>query len=133
MRIPSVLALQALHGFVKHMPWDCVRFSVGEETVLLDQRIMAFKTPNGTLTGAGGPQHAYTTPPNQWGVVATNRGPDEFTYQLSFDDGQPHTLQRHRYGPGQIDVPAGTVLVPADGYVNVTLPSTTAEFWLEYA
>ena len=127
-------APQALEGFVKYMPWDSIRYSVDEQTLLKDNRILAFKTPNTTLTGGGGPRHAFKTAPNSWGVIVTNRKQlDAFTYEIGFDDGVAHTLKRHRYGPGLVDAAAGTVHVPAGKTVNATLPPLTAEFWLEYA
>jgi len=124
---------QALEGFAHHMPWDSVRYDVEEEAVLKNNRILAFKTPNTTMQGGGGPRHAFRTAPNSWGVIATNRLEMEFVYQIGFDDGEAHTLNRHRYGPGVVDAEAGSVHVPAGGTVNVTLPPLTAEFWLEYA
>ncbi len=42
----------ALRGFLKFMPWDSVRYSVTEDEVRKDQRIMAWKTPEGKLVFA---------------------------------------------------------------------------------
>lgn len=59
-------------GFAKHMPWDSTRVDVVESEVNTDARIVAFKTPNTTLShGGGGPLHAYKTPPGRLGMWAT--------------------------------------------------------------
>ena len=42
----------ALRGFLEFMPWDSVRYSVEEDEVRKDQRIMAWKTPEGRLAFA---------------------------------------------------------------------------------
>jgi hypothetical protein len=42
----------AVAGFVQYMPWNSVRFHVDETVVRNDQRIMAWKTPQGKLVFA---------------------------------------------------------------------------------
>ena len=42
----------ALRGFLEFMPWDSVRYTVAEDETRTDQRIMAWKTPEGQLVFA---------------------------------------------------------------------------------
>lgn len=42
----------ALRGFLKFMPWNSVRYSVEEDAIRSNQRIMAWKTPDGKLVFA---------------------------------------------------------------------------------
>ena len=131
----------ALAGFAKIMPWNSVRYDVAEATVNDDARIMAFKTPSDTLThGAGGPLHAFVTPPDRIGVVlaygrdVNNATGASFTYTLGFDDGRPHTLNGYRFTSDDsgYNISLGSVTVPASGYADITVPPLSIEFWIEW-
>ncbi|OPH50423.1 hypothetical protein BC351_07105 [Paenibacillus ferrarius] len=97
----------AVAGFVKYMPWNSVRYQVDESTVQLNNRIMAWKTPEGKLVFA-----------------LTNRGGGSYTFNM--DLGGAYTLAGHRYDKNTADLPLGNV---TGSNVSITLPGNSIEFW----
>eukprot|EP00041_Stephanoeca_diplocostata_P013581 m.238549 g.238549 ORF g.238549 m.238549 type:complete len:634 (-) comp19390_c0_seq7:142-2043(-) len=129
----------AVAGFAKHMPWESTRLYVVESEVNRDARIVAFRTPATTLSrGDGGPLHAFKTPPGRLGIILAYGQhalpSSNYTYGISINDGQSHVLNGYRYTPDAsgYNVSIGTVTVPAQGTINITLQALTIEFWLEY-
>nr|BFE58016.1 hypothetical protein GCM10020063_025420 [Dactylosporangium thailandense] len=98
-----------IHGFVKYLPWNSVRYAVDEATVRTDQRIMAWKTPQGKLVFA-----------------FTNRGTSTVTYTV--DTGSTRAFQGQQYTPTS----RNANLVDKTGPVlTLTLPPTSVQFWIE--
>ncbi len=104
----------ALAGFLKHMPWNCRRYAVAEDEVRKDQRIMAYKTPEGKMV-----------------IVVTNRGPRSFTFNI--EAGSRNSFKGYRYTPEE----AGTDFkgIPAGSQngdkLLVELPAMSWDFWVE--
>lgn len=99
----------ALAGFLKYMPWNATRYTVEEDEVRKDNRILAYKTPKGKLV-----------------IVVTNRLPTAFTFFVH--TGINKTFKGHRYTPGSRDVFAGS---KTGGTINPVLPPLSIEFWVE--
>lgn len=101
----------SVRGFLKHMPWDSVRYDVTEDEVRRDQRIMAFKTPEGRLV-----------------VALTNRSEDAaFSFQI--DTGVDAVFRGYRYTPDSEDE---IELEPLAGsQIRPTLPPLSIEFWVQ--
>lgn len=99
----------ALAGFLKHMPWDSRRLEVEEDTVRMNNRIMAYRTPAGKLA-----------------VAMTNRNAAPFTFQV--ETGAAGKFRGERYTPRECGVAAGEQAGPA---LKVTLPARSVEFWVE--
>ncbi|WP_371633076.1 hypothetical protein OG693_19340 [Streptomyces sp. NBC_01259] len=96
-------------GFVKYMPWDSVRYAVDESARLGDQRIMAWKTPQGKPV-----------------LAVTNRSAtDSFTYTV--DTQTAAAFEGHRYGPTTNNQNLGTRTGPQ---LTLTLPPLSIEFWV---
>ncbi|MBU3005566.1 Calx-beta domain-containing protein [Paraglaciecola arctica] len=100
----------AMAGFLRYMPWNSVRFEVEEDTVRLDQRIMAWITPQGQKVFA-----------------LTNRGAEPFTFEIDISDTQGQ-FSGHRYDVDVRDEYLGTV---NGNTVSITLPSMSIEYWVE--
>ncbi|MEV4514385.1 hypothetical protein AB0K00_36170 [Dactylosporangium sp. NPDC049525] len=98
-----------IHGFVKYLPWNSVRYAVDEGTVRTEQRIMAWKTPQGKLVFA-----------------MTNRSLSTVTYTV--DTGSVRSFQGQQYTP----TARNTNLTDKTGPVlTLTLPPTSVQFWIE--
>ncbi|WP_256011684.1 glycoside hydrolase family 30 beta sandwich domain-containing protein [Desertivirga xinjiangensis] len=99
----------ALAGFLKYMPWNSQRFSVDEQKILDDNRIMAFKTPKGKLV-----------------LVLTNRSGAPFTFNIN--TGIKRSFTGYRYTPAtrnlKLEKIKGAVITP-------TVPDLSIEFWVE--
>lgn len=104
----------AMAGFLKYMPWDSRRYAVTEDVVRNDNRVMAFKTPEGKMV-----------------VVITNRSGSDFTFNL--DVGVDAKFKRYRYSP--YDAGAGNLGVPMGFFegknARITLPNLTWEFLIQ--
>lgn len=104
----------ALAGFLKHMPWNCRRFAVDEDRVRKDQRILAYKTPEGKMV-----------------VAITNRGSQPFTFNI--ETNSTNGFKGYRYTPEE----AGTnfegigVGTRSGGKLSVELPAMSWDFWVE--
>lgn len=99
----------AIAGFLKYMPWNSQRFTVDEDVVRDDQRILAYKSPKGKLV-----------------VVLTNRSSHPFTFQVS--TGTKANFNGYRYTPQVRNMKLGRV---ASNRLNVTLPPWSIEFWVQ--
>ena len=103
----------SIRGFLKHMPWDSVRYDVTEDEVRTDQRIMSYKTPEGRLV-----------------IVLTNRAQDTaFTFNI--DTGTDAVFRGYRYTPRgteeiELDPLSGSTISP-------TLLPLSIEFWVQDA
>ena len=103
----------SIRGFLKHMPWDSVRYDVTEDEVRTDQRIMSYKTPEGRLV-----------------IVLTNRAQDTaFTFNI--DTGTDAVFRGYRYTPrGAEEIE----LAPLSGStISPTLLPLSIEFWVQDA
>jgi O-glycosyl hydrolase len=99
----------ALAGFLKYMPWNSVRYHVEEDVIRTDNRIMAFKTPNGKLV-----------------LVLTNRSGKPFTFTVA--TGINSRFKGYRFTPQQRNVPLKQK--PGTKLVN-TLTDLSVEFWVQ--
>lgn len=104
----------SLAGFVKHMPWDSRRYTVDEDNVRYNQRILAVKTPKNKLI-----------------IFIGNRGEDPFTFAINTGMDNEKFLG-YRYTPfaagtNYTGVPMG---VYAGKTISPTLPSMAYEVWI---
>lgn len=101
----------SVRGFLKHMPWDSVRYDVTEDEVRSDQRIMSYKTPEGKQV-----------------VVVTNRSSTNY-FNFEIDMGTEGVYRGYRYTP---DSKEEIVLTPKAGStIDPTLPPLSIEFWVQ--
>lgn len=99
----------ALAGFLKHMPWNSRRFTVEEDSIRNDQRILAFKTPENKLV-----------------LVFTNRSRQPFTFRVN-------TMLKGKY-KGYRYTPSirNKALKPQSIQdIKATLPPFSIEFWVQ--
>lgn len=104
----------AVVGFMKHMPWDSVNVRIEEQKVQDDNRIFAFKRPDGKLV-----------------VVLTNRCTADYTFKI--DTGRDSTFKGYRYTPDIagddfMGVPCGELSGPV---ITPKLADMSWEFWVE--
>ncbi|MGI5179253.1 hypothetical protein ACQEVZ_23260 [Dactylosporangium sp. CA-152071] len=99
----------AVAGFVQYLPWNSVRHHVDEGTVRQDQRIMAWKTPQGKLVFA-----------------FTNRGTASVSYTV--DTGSTRAFHGQQYTPSQYNSGLGDKTGPV---LALTLPPKSIQFWIE--
>ena len=103
----------ALRGFLKYMPWDSVRYGVVEDEIRTDQRIMAWKSPEGQLAFA-----------------VTNRSGDSFRFDVDTTladvtfDGYRLTSSSENF------ISLGT---KTGAQISTTLKPYTIEFWVQRA
>lgn len=103
----------SVRGFLKYMDWNSVRYTVNEDTVRYDQRIMAWKTPDGKLV-----------------IALTNRS-EEDSFQFNINTGLNATFNGYRYTPQGVDEIS---LGSRDGQtISPTLPPLSIEFWVQEA
>ena len=102
----------AIRGFLKYMPWDSVRYTVDEDVTRYDQRIMAWKTPEGQLV-----------------IALTNRD-ESNAFQFNLNTGlDGKTFHGYRYTPWdheEIDLGIKT-----GAQIDPTLPALSIEFWVQ--
>jgi hypothetical protein len=99
----------SLAGFLKHLPWDSVRLAVDEDDVRGDNRILAWRAPDGHL-----------------GIAVTNRSGAPFRFRI--DAGKKARFQGWRYTPSQPGVRLAAVQGPE---INIDVPDLAIEFWVE--
>lgn len=100
----------AIAGFLHHMPWDSVRLTVEEPVVLMNNRIMAWKTPDGKRVFA-----------------VTNRNTDsDFEYQI--DTVREGTFKGYLYTPYERDTEIGEL---TGSELTITVAPQTIQFWVE--
>ena len=71
-------------GFLKYMPWDSVRYTVEEAQAKADNRVMAWKTPEGKFV-----------------VALTNRSADWYAFSITLDSAR--TFVGHSFDAGHLD------------------------------
>ncbi len=96
-------------GFLRYMPWDSRRYHVEEDVIRKDNRIMAYRTPQGKLV-----------------LVVTNRSATPFTFNIDLDKARRFT--GHRYTPKERDLPAGSL---SGKTIRPSVPPLAIEFWVE--
>lgn len=69
--------------FVKTVPWNSIRLDVQEDVTRMEQRVVAFQTPE---VGQGGPLHMHTAA-GKLIVVLTNEAADAFATAVGTTDG----------------------------------------------
>lgn len=103
----------SIRGFLKYMDWNSVRYAVEEDTVRYDQRIMAWKTPDGKLV-----------------IALTNRS-EEDSFQFNINTGLNANFSGYRYTPqGVNEIELGT---REGSTISPTLPPLSIEFWVQEA
>ncbi|WP_146746583.1 glycoside hydrolase [Sinomicrobium soli] len=96
-------------GFLKHMPWDSRRYEVEEDEVLYNQRIMAWKRPDGKFVFA-----------------LTNRSNRPFEFNIAMD--QIRSFTGHRYDKDTLNQ---TLPSQSGSDHKITLEPWSIEFWVE--
>ncbi len=104
------LNFHSVAGFLNYMPWNSVRYQVDEATVRNDNRIMAWKTPQGQVVFAL-TNRSSTTP---------------FTFNI--DVAGTRTFSGYRYTATEANLGLGVV---RSATINPTLPPQSIEFWVE--
>ncbi len=101
----------SIRGFLKYMPWDSVRYTVDEDEVRYDQRIMSWKTPEGKLV-----------------IALTNRSSSDY-FQFNLNTGLDATFKGYRYIPqGKNEIQLGTM---KGSQICPMLPPLSIEFWVQ--
>lgn len=101
----------ALRGFLKYMPWDSTRYGVKEDEIRNDQRIMAWKSPEGQLAFA-----------------VTNRSDMSFRFNVDTTL-EGVTFDGYRLTSNSKDfIPLGT---KTGAQISTTLEPYTIEFWVQ--
>ena len=101
----------ALRGFLKYMPWDSVRYGVKEDKIRTDQRIMAWKSPEGQLAFA-----------------VTNRSTDKFRFNVDTTLADV-TFVGYRLTSNSKDfISLGE---KTGAQISTTLEPYTIEFWVQ--
>ncbi|RAV29577.1 glycoside hydrolase [Sinomicrobium soli] len=96
-------------GFLEHMPWDSRRYEVEEDEVLYNQRIMAWKRPDGKFVFA-----------------LTNRSSRPFEFNIAMD--QPRSFTGYRYDKDTLNQ---TLPSQSGSDHTITLEPWSIEFWVE--
>jgi O-glycosyl hydrolase len=99
----------AIAGFLKYMPWNSQRYTVMEDVVRKDNRIMAYKTPAGKLV-----------------IVLTNRSASPFTFQVS--TGSDRHFNGYRFTGAKRNV---KMKRKHGETISATLAPLSIEFWVE--
>lgn len=99
----------AVSGFLRHLQWNSTRYQVDEPTALQDQRILAWRAPDGTPAFA----------------ITNRSSTTPFTFAI--DPGEQSTFKGYRYGPAMNDTPVGTAHGPT---LAITVPPLAIEFWV---
>ncbi|WP_309386258.1 glycoside hydrolase family 30 beta sandwich domain-containing protein [Cerasicoccus frondis] len=100
-------------GFLKYMPWNSALYQVDEDQVRHDNRIMAYKTPQGKLV-----------------IVLTNRSADEtFTFNINTGVGPSYTGRRI---DSETRNNSGSYLARQYGSsISCEVPPLSIEFWIQ--
>jgi hypothetical protein len=111
----------AVAGFLSYMPWNSVRYAVTERVVSGDQRVMAWKTPEGKLVFAVTNRTGLPT-----GYRVSLPASKNFSGYL-FDS--THRNQSQADGTGQYK---GKPLGPKSGStLDIVIPNLGIQFWVE--
>lgn len=100
----------AIAGFLKYMPWDSRRYNVEEDEERHDNRIMAWKTPEGKLV-----------------MAMTNRSDDWFEFDVTLDGAK--SMKGFRFDKNGRDVEIGSN--SGASTVTAKLKPWSIEFWVE--
>jgi hypothetical protein len=104
----------ALAGFLKYMPWNSRRYAVSENKVRPDNRIFAYKTPEGKNV-----------------MVISNRCGADFTFQISINSKSTYKIIRYtpeNAGPENKGTFVGTAAGPE---LSIKLPDMSWDFLVE--
>jgi O-glycosyl hydrolase len=99
----------AIAGFLTYMPWNSRRYHVEEDVVRKDNRIMAFKTPEGRQV-----------------IVLTNRSGKPFQFHLETDSKK--SFAGYRYTPSARNIALGK---QRGASLSPQVPNLAIEFWVE--
>jgi hypothetical protein len=99
----------AIAGFLKYMPWNSVRYEVKEDSIRVDQRILAYKTPENKVV-----------------LAFANSGKQPFTFKMS--DLGKSKFNGFRYTPGERNRSVGVLMGET---LAASVPSLSIEFWIE--
>ncbi len=103
----------SIAGFLKHMPWDSVIFHVEEEEIRMDNRILAWKTPEGKLV-----------------LALTNRSGDT-SFVFDIDVGLEADFRGYRYS-SETRTNEGVYVGSQKGAeISCELPPFSIEFWVQ--
>ncbi|OXU15630.1 golvesin C-terminal-like domain-containing protein [Sedimentisphaera salicampi] len=103
----------AIAGFLKYMPWDSVIYNVDEDSVRMDNRILAWKTPDGKLV-----------------LAVTNRSPDA-PFVFNVDVGVNEVFKGYRY-TSQTRNNDGDFIGSSSGeQISCEVPPFSIEFWVQ--
>ena len=100
----------AIAGFLRHMPWNSVRYHVDEGVLSGNHRIMAWRSPAGKLA-----------------IALTNRTTTSHTFDIGVV-GNARQFTGYRYDALQSTAVVGTAAGTA---LRVVVPSYSIEFWVE--
>ena len=97
-------------GFLKHMPWDSVRYQVDEANKQHNYRIMAWKKPDGKFV-----------------IALTNRSDEWYEYRIALD--KERTFAGYRYDRDNLN----KELSVQNNRSELTVPVKpwSIEFWVE--
>lgn len=102
----------SIRGFLKYMPWDSVRYTVNEDEVRFDQRIMTWKTPEGKQV-----------------IALTNRSRTPFRFNINTGLEENTSFRGYRYTPnGKEEMDLGTL---TGTQIDPSLPGLSIEFWVQ--
>lgn len=111
----------AIAGFLAYMPWNSVRYEVTESKVLNNNRIMAWRKPDGKLVFA-----------------LTNRAGADFNFSINLGsaktftghlyDSSPRSLTQADNTGQYLGKPLGT---KSGSNLSITVPDLSIQFWVE--
>lgn len=105
----------SIAGFLKYMGWNAQRYTVKEDEVRGDQRILAFSTTQNKLV-----------------FVLTNRDAAPFTFNLHVDNLVGNsTFDGHLYTPSSGDVSIGQLTLNSSTAAARTVQTLSIEFWVQ--
>lgn len=100
----------AIAGFLKYMPWDSQRYNVQEDEERHDNRIMAWKTPEGKFV-----------------IAMTNRSDEWFEFDVTLD--RARDMKGYRFSKSGRDVEMSSNRGGAS--LSAKLKPWSIEFWVE--
>jgi len=119
--------------FVKTVPWNSIRLDVKEDVTRMEQRVVAFQTPE---MGRGGPLHMHTAS-GKLIVVLTNEAPYDFTTFVGTTDGVQRVWAGFSFQGASnsstfnITLGAKTTSGVTQGQFETMLAPFTVQWWYE--
>jgi hypothetical protein len=101
-------------GFLNYMPWDSQRIEVKEDKVRMDNRIFAFKTPEG--------KHVF---------VVSNRVGKPFTFHVGTNNKSKFIGYRYTPEEAGSDHKGVKISTSKGPKLDITVPDMAWEFWVE--